>query len=165
MLGKLSLSRLLEVPAAAAQTRRPPALLLLVWLLSALLAAGPSLTALHFALVRHRLCLEHGQLEHVTVSDVRDSQAAGEPSHVPLVSEGTSEVDPHGHLHDACTVSAAGTLAALSPALGLQQCLAADFSAPAHERAQPAHVGIALLEYAPKLEPPSAALSALPLEA
>jgi hypothetical protein len=138
----------------------------LVWLLSALLAAGPSLAALHFALVRHRLCLEHGQLEHVTASEVdQGRQAAPDRAHGPVISEGASEVDPHGHQHDACTVSAPGGLAALAPALGLQQFLSADFRAPARERAQPAHVGIALLEYAPKLEPPSLAPSRLPLEA
>lgn len=165
MLGKPALSRLFEVPAALPQTRRPPALLLLVWLLSALLAAGPSLAAAHFALVRHRLCLEHGQLEHVTASEPSYDNAAPEPSQGPLVREGGSDIDAHGHLHDACTVSAPGGLAALLPALGLRQFLSADFRAPAPERAQAAHVGIALLEYAPKLEPPSAMPYRFPLEA
>jgi hypothetical protein len=126
-------------------------------LLCVLLGPGPALPALHFALVAHRVCPEHGELEHVepdalerstTVSAARSAAATGDA----LVA-GSAGTDGHGH--EACGVGAAGNSVAVLPAARATvaaPCKAAHAAPSGTERA---HQRIALLRYAPRLPPPA----------
>jgi hypothetical protein len=155
------------VVTAARSVPRSRALTLLAWLLCALLGPGPALPALHFAVVAHRVCLEHGELEHVGVdAAVSGAVASAVVRAPPATSEagtdsgkaaapGRGNVDGHGH--EACGVAgAAGHVAVLPPeragVAGLELSCSAACSG-----AERAHHGIALLSYAPKLAPPARA--------
>jgi len=156
------------------------ALSLLVWALCALLGPGPALEALHFSLVQHRICPEHGELLHVSSADASDvgseeGSAASGTRRAPLAAESTSA---HGasvaqgaggdttdsHEHDACAVSVLGSVA-VWPAAATTVAALAELGGPPRAGTERAHVGIALLHYAPKLEPPSLAQLWLPLDA
>jgi hypothetical protein len=153
------------VPAAARRSR--PALSLLVWLLCVLLGPGPALPALHFALVQHRICPEHGELLHVgnaaeaapaSPVSARDPAQAG-------AAEGSAEagarigadragLDEHGH--EVCGLSGVAGNLALLPARAHSDTLPATPAAQLSPSAERAHVRVALLRYAPKLPPPCA---------
>jgi hypothetical protein len=133
-----------------------PLLSLFIWLMSALIAAGPSLSALHFALVRHRLCLEHGQLEHVDVHEGATPSVIRERPSGPALSQDGSPSDLDAHSHDACAVTPPGSLVAVFSQLATLALLAVCASAIGGSRPRRAHVGIPLLRYAPKLAPPGA---------
>ncbi len=149
-----------RVAHAARNVPRSRALLLLAWLLCALLAPGTAFPALHFTLVSHRVCLEHGELEHVGSSVDGDADASApdaldapartlaDQAFVP----GAAGDDDHGH--EACGASASGTGVAVPRAerSGTAALHARPPSAPSDT--ERAHPGIALLRYAPKLAPP-----------
>lgn len=112
--------------------------------LFALLGIEHVLPAFHFALVVHRVCAAHGELLHV-------APAAEPPSHsaeASLLPRAPSD-------HDLCGVLAMPGLPAIPagapevsrPVRGAEATLVLG-----HGRA--AHVGIALLSYAPKRAPP-----------
>jgi hypothetical protein len=103
--------------------------------------------ALHFALVVHRLCVEHGELVH----EAREAHPA--PPAVPSVLA----VDGADHEHEHCGVLAApSSFAALVPRAAEGQTPAPPGLLAALVPARAAHETIALLAYAPKLAPPAA---------
>jgi len=153
---------------------------LLVWALCALLGPGPALQALHFSLVQHRICPEHGELLHVgseegsagaaaaasgsgRASSLAVAAASG--TDVASAAQGPSGGSADSHDHDACGVSVLGSVAAVWPATAKTVTALAELREPRPPRAERAHVGIALLDYAPKLEPPSLAWVCLSLDA
>jgi hypothetical protein len=141
------------------------ALSLLVWALCALLGPGPALPALHFSLVQHRICPEHGELLHVdeagsardASSSVGASPAVEQSSATDVASaaQGAGDSTTDGHDHDACGVSVLGSVAAVWPAAQTTLAAVAEQGALRRAGAERAHLRIALLDYAPKLEPPS----------
>ena len=146
---------------AARSVPRSRALSLLAWLLCLLLGPGPALSALHFAVVAHRVCAEHGALEHVgadTEALEREAAQAGSargatPDDGPALAPGRGQAEGHGH--ESCGVAGASSnVAGLPPEPASVQALWLPF-APAHSGAERAHQGIALLHYAPKLAPPA----------
>ncbi len=130
-----------------------------------LLGIGHVLPALHFALVAHRVCAEHGELLHEAPLQaaagqgvaghgaLRSSQpSAPAPAEVSLVASGGTGAHDHEHCGVLALPGSLGAPEALTSAACL---LPAGWAAslPGHERA--AHVYIALLAYAPKLAPPA----------
>lgn len=108
------------------------------------------LPALHFTLVAHRLCAEHGELLHEAAGDER-LEGASAPSHDAALVP----ADAGGHEHEHCGVLAVPqSVAALGGDGAAAMVLPAPWAVclPGGERA--AHVEIALLAYAPKLAPP-----------
>lgn len=143
---------------AARTTSRSRALTLLAWLLCALLGPGPALPALHFALVAHRVCVEHGVLEHVDADAGLASRESPElystdASRAPRVASGSADMDSHGH--DACGVAGVASSVAFLPAARVAVAAQHFHAPPAPSGAERAHQGIALLSYAPKLAPPA----------
>lgn len=124
-----------------------------------LLGIGHVLPALHFALVAHRVCAEHGELLHEAPvrgvagqDELRSSHANGPSSEVSLVAAGGAAA----HEHEHCGVLALPGSLGAPEALSSAACLVPagwTTSLPGHERA--AHAYIALLSYAPKLAPPA----------
>lgn len=116
--------------------------------LFALLGVGHLLPALHFALVAHRICAEHGELVH-------------EAAPAPVVAERSSGpelvVGEHAaHEHEHCGVLAlSGSPAVALSATGRELRSAGEPIASDRHGELCAHVGIALLLYAPKLAPPA----------
>jgi hypothetical protein len=107
------------------------------------------LPALHFALVVHRVCAEHGELLHESAPVARQV-APAETSSV-VARDGVS------HEHEHCGVLAASeSSAALVPAASHVTAPSAAGASVGLGRARAAHVRIALLAYAPKLAPPGA---------
>ncbi|HKO92787.1 MAG TPA: hypothetical protein VJU61_16645 [Polyangiaceae bacterium] len=142
------------------------ALSLLVWALCALLGPGPALQALHFSLVQHRICPEHGELLHVSTGEGAQRSATFlSGTDVSSVAQGTGGSTNLEHEHDACGVSLLGSVAAVWPADTATVAAGAELPGARRTGAERAHVGIALLHYAPKLEPPSPARVCLPLVA
>lgn len=108
------------------------------------------LPALHFTLVAHRLCAEHGELLHEAGGDER-LEAARAPSHDAALAP----ADAGGHEHEHCGVLALPqSVAALDRALAAVSVLPASWAACLPDGERAAHVEIALLAYAPKLAPP-----------
>jgi hypothetical protein len=113
-----------------------------------LLGVGQVLPLFHFALVAHSVCAEHGELVHEA------SPSAQVPrSEFPALVAG-GEVD---HQHEHCGVLA------LTGSLAIPACARSQVTPRPSWAALPvagvertAHVGIALLSYAPKLAPPLA---------
>jgi hypothetical protein len=155
-----------QPPTTAPQSSRS----LIAWLaLALLIGVGHVVPALHFLFVAHHLCAEHGELVDA-VLDAAPADAAGadsserprEGARVPeRTAEGASSAavcisaaDAHSHEH--CEVFAATrAAAALAPAPCCAQLLpAVEWVSPAGVAGE-AHVGIALLHYAPKLAPPA----------
>ena len=109
---------------------------------------GHVLPAFHFALVVHRVCVEHGEMVHeVARAPARERELEG-PAFVGQES---------GHEHEHCGV-AAGT------GTGVAIAASAASAGPSlpivglgRGAARSAHLGIALLAYAPKLAPPAIA--------
>lgn len=114
-----------------------------------LIGAGHVLPALHFALVAHRLCAEHGELVHeVAPAPAPDSKATG-PALVAAAG---------GHEHEHCGVPAVpATGVATIPASRCAARAPAALQAAVAEGERPAHLAVALLAYAPKLAPPAPA--------
>jgi hypothetical protein len=113
-----------------------------------LVGVGQVLPIFHFALVAHSVCAEHGELVHEAAPS-----APVPRSEVPALVAG-GEV---GHQHEHCGVLA------LTRSLAIPAFAPSQASPPASWAALPvagagrsAHVGIALLSYAPKLAPPLA---------
>ena len=95
---------------------------------------------------------------------------------MPLAAAGSSGTDASAtqgggggtadsHDHDACGVSVVGSVAAVWPAAATTVVALAERGGPRRAGAERAHVGIALLHYAPKLEPPHPSRVCLPLDA
>lgn len=123
-------------------------------MLCAVFGLGQALPVLHFVLVAHQLCAEHGALVH---ADAGSSPAAHGPEGQPASSDAQlldSGSEPHAHDH--CGVAIAGQAHAVR--LGSPEgCLyAASYRAGGTGAARAAHSSIALLSYAPKLAPPLA---------
>jgi hypothetical protein len=116
--------------------------------------AGQTLPAAHFLLVSHRVCAEHGELVH----EEHVSSQAGVAASGAAESRSTAlnPLPSREHAHDHC--SALAPLHSQGFALSEQAsvslpplCIAESAaSVPRH-----AHRAIALLDYAPKLAPPS----------
>jgi hypothetical protein len=131
-----------------------------VWVLGALLCVGPALPALHFALVLHRICPEHGELLHVGQADMEPGTGASAGAEhgaekgaaLHAASSGTSE---HAHGHDLCGVTSGSATVSALPTSGLSQVLASHTVPACAVQGANAHMGIALLAYAPKLAPPA----------
>jgi hypothetical protein len=116
--------------------------------LFAALGVAQILPALHFALVVHRVCAEHGEMLHESAPVAR--QVA--PAETSVVAR-----DGVSHEHDHCGVLAAsGPSAAPVPAAAQATAPSAAGVSVGFGRARAAHVRIALLAYAPKLAPPGA---------
>lgn len=117
----------------------------------ALLAAGHILPVLHFALVAHELCAEHGALHHVEarpkaslgrVQSARSEAAVKATANAGHEDEDCSVVTTAGH---RAVLEARDELTVLAPP-----------SAPSRLSlcARAAERSVALLDYAPKLAPP-----------
>jgi len=128
---------------------------------------------LHFSLVQHRICPEHGELLHVS-AEASATEATSAVGASPAEASGTDVVSArqsaggdttHGHDHDACGVSVLASVAAVWPAAAATVAALAEQNAALCAGAERAHHGIALLHYAPKLEPPSPEQLRLPLDA
>jgi hypothetical protein len=116
--------------------------------LFALLGIGHILPAFHFALVAHRVCSEHGELLHEAAPPAR---AAARSRDVSLVAG-----EEAAHEHEHCGVLALpGSLAVPVSSAATFELVSSDAAAGSPGRASSAHVGIALLSYAPKLAPPA----------
>jgi hypothetical protein len=131
-----------------------------VWLLGALLCVAPALPALHFALVLHRICPEHGELLHVGQADIEPgSGASASAEHGaekgPALHAASSGPSEHAHGHDLCGVASGGAGACALPTSLVSQALASQDVTARSVQGANAHVGIALLSYAPKLAPPA----------
>lgn len=117
----------------------------------AVLAAGYVLPILHFTLVAHELCAEHGALHHVETSRKGDLRRA-----VPARSESAAAASANAaHEHDDCGVLATSATRAV---LEARDELRVEAPAVAASRlslsARAAARNVALLDYAPKLAPP-----------
>jgi hypothetical protein len=118
------------------------------WLFSRLLlcvlGCGYALPALHFAVVAHEFCTEHGAIEHVHAAS---DTASADPSQNAATAAAASDE------HECCGVlgvsppSVPVTEAALAVRVTLEL-------APAALREASANASVALLSYAPKLAPP-----------
>jgi hypothetical protein len=116
--------------------------------LFAALGVAQLLPALHFALVVHRVCAEHGELVHESVPVAHEVA----PAEASIVAR-----DGVSHEHEHCGVLAApGSFAVLVPAAAQAAAPGAAGFVDGFGRARAAHVRIALLAYAPKLAPPGA---------
>lgn len=125
-----------------------------------LLGIGHVLPALHFALVAHRVCAEHGELLHdasprdATVQRALRSSRPSAPTTLGVLLVAAGGADRHEHEH--CGVLALpGSLGAPEalPSAACRLPAVRTTSLPGHERA--AYAYIALLSYAPKLAPPA----------
>lgn len=110
-----------------------------------------ALSTLHFVLVPHHLCAEHGVLEDGTARAKADDHAGTRETASPEASEQSRELDDH----DACNVATRGEHAVLRerPVLGraaLVETDAAGVSAGVLVELERA----ALLSRAPKTSPP-----------
>jgi hypothetical protein len=146
-------------PTPARRPSRPKvAAQAFTWLLGVLLCLGPALPALHFALVLHRICPEHGELLHVGQADVAPGAASAASEHAvdrgPALHASSSPSE-HSHGHDLCGVTSGGAGACALPASGVSGALANQAVAACSVQRSGAHVSIALLSYAPKLAPPA----------
>jgi hypothetical protein len=121
--------------------------------LSAVFGLAQVLPVLHFVLVAHQLCAEHGELVHVDASESPAAHAAEEHSRSSEVQLVGSSGESHSHDHCGVIISGhAHGVQLSSPQGGLQARSYLD-AEPGSARA--AHPSIALLAYAPKLAPPS----------
>jgi len=115
----------------------------------ALLAAGHVLPVLHFALVAHELCAEHGALHHV------EAKAAAQASRSLARGQAVLPAADGQHEHEHCGVVATAVERTLVPAAPQVSCRFIDANAASSPCAgREAHVSVALLAYAPKLAPP-----------
>jgi len=118
-----------------------------------LLGVGHVVPALHFLLVAHHLCAEHGELVDAATENVE--RAREKAPNQTSVDAGNAA----GHSHEHCGVLAlAPTPASPAASLGAVLRLPAGEVAGSAGHAHAAHVGIELLLYAPKLAPPASAV-------
>lgn len=116
--------------------------------LFAVLGAAHILPALHFALVVHCVCAEHGELLHEAAPASRPEV----PTETSVSAGGSGS-----HEHEHCpVVGASGSFAVLAPPAERSAPACPGSEAEAFGRARVAHPCIALLAYAPKLAPPPA---------
>lgn len=140
------------LPSAASVSKKSPVLRWLATLLALLVLVGPLSSALHFLVVRHGVCPEHGELTHLGP----DGQAthARETSQGPVLESSRSAPGPHADEHCA--------LAAVSPSPSAPPA-AAPHVGPAPLASQVkgsfvpvlAHAQVPALALAPKASPPS----------
>lgn len=115
-----------------------------------LLAAGHVLPVLHFALVAHELCAEHGALHHVEQPSKPGLERARSAR-----PEATNASANAGHEHDDCNIVATATSrAVLSERAELAKLPPAVTPSRLSLRARATERSVALLDYAPKLAPP-----------
>lgn len=140
--------------AAAGRRWLPLAAALLV-----LVAAERVLPALHFALVSHAICAEHGELTHVAHEAPPAKSANSASARTTSVTArapawtAASRGSPHGHEHCeglACRETDGGVIG--RAAGETRSADARRLETSGGQRS--ARVGIALLAYAPKLAPP-----------
>lgn len=115
-----------------------------------LLAGAQALPSLHFVLVAHEVCPEHGEILHA--DDGASSHAPGSTWRGAEVAAG-SELE---HEHEHCSVALRPGPPELS---GAELACDASGALPVAELVAPAareraHSSVALLAYAPKLAPP-----------
>jgi hypothetical protein len=129
---------------------------LAAWLgLVLLLGVGHVVPALHFLFVAHHLCAEHGELVDATAESAEPAREK------PGNLSASCRAGAAAHRHEHCGVLALARASA-APATasgGVELAPAASVASPRGE-ARDAHVDIALLDYAPKLAPPCAAVRA-----
>ncbi|MFZ5893908.1 MAG: hypothetical protein ACOY0T_22795 [Myxococcota bacterium] len=114
----------------------------------ALLTAGHVLPVLHFTLVAHELCEEHGALHHV------EAKSRGERS---AREQGLRAAAHTGHEHEHCGVVATGSERALAPVLTAAcNITRVVVDQGPSVQARSAHASLLPLDYAPKLAPPVA---------
>lgn len=136
---------------------RPPRLLrmLIVWVATLIVAAGPIAGMAHFIAVPHTLC-EHGEL--VDLAGHRGDIAPTVDSRSGIASASTGRSILLSAGHDHCAVAAAGRCAAantgLSDGCATRVPLAA--RAQGDQRSAPP-AGASILSLAPKTSPPLAA--------
>jgi hypothetical protein len=113
----------------------------------ALLAVGQVLPALHFALVGHRVCAEHGALEHSP--HVVTSGASA--SHAPSASADFEAAEAHEH----CSVPAISPLRGTLPAREAHAVVRfSRLSLATVTPCESPQLALSVLAYAPKLAPP-----------
>ena len=116
----------------------------------ALLAAGHILPVLHFALVAHELCAEHGALHHVEATKARVGRVQSARSEAAAKATANA-----GHEHEDCSVVAtAGQRAVLGSRDELTALAPSSAPSKLSLSARAAERSVALLDYAPKLAPP-----------
>ena len=115
----------------------------------ALLAVGQALPVLHFALVQHQLCAEHGSLEHGQPSA---ATAHVSKSAAPSAQPGSPVSDEHEH----CGVVAVSPTRYTAASSGAH--IVPGFAPPrtvASESRAWVPPALSVLAYAPKLAPPA----------
>jgi hypothetical protein len=118
-------------------------------LLLVVLGAGYLVPGLHFTLIEHELCAEHGALEH------RDVEAAHAERAVASQSAALNASASVEHEHEPCAVLATSSQRATSPARSAIVLASAVLTkARSVSPAEFAHPSLELLAYAPKLAPP-----------
>ena len=137
-------------PSTRARSRSLAAWVALV----VLLGVGHVIPAFHFLFVAHHLCAEHGELVDAAAESVERAREKA-PNHAS-VSAGSAAAHSHEHCGVLALAPTPGAPAALLR--GAQQ-LPSDEVASAAGQAHAAHVGIELLQYAPKLAPPCVAVA------
>jgi hypothetical protein len=127
----------------------------LVAALCLLFAAAPTLPGLHFLLVAHVICPQHGELLHAA------SAAEELPGHTSAAAPNTAHTRELAWVaapapgHDACGVPAWGnTSGAACGGPAAQGVERVPFVHGRSGSAPVGHTAIALLSYAPKLAPP-----------
>jgi hypothetical protein len=107
------------------------------------------LPVLHFALVAHELCAEHGALHHV------EAKAADQSSRSPKGARALLPSVDAQHEHEHCGSVASAVERSLVPvAPRVSSELLAARVVSSEPAARAAHISLALLAYAPKLAPP-----------
>lgn len=118
-------------------------------LLLFVLGAGYLVPALHFTLIEHELCAEHGALEH------RGAQAVHAERAVASQSAGLEAAASVEHEHEHCAVLATSSQRATSTARSAIAVAPAPLTPVSSvSPAEFAHPSLELLAYAPKLAPP-----------
>lgn len=129
--------------------------------LFAMLGIGHVLPALHFALVAHRICAEHGELLHEAAPQPPAESRSSTPEESSWGSARAAQpavvAGGHaGHEHDHCGVLALPDSFGTAPSAAWREPVApGEPVACASPGERPAHVGIALLLRAPKRAPPA----------
>lgn len=121
--------------------------------LSAVFGLAQVLPVLHFVLVAHQLCAEHGELVHAEAGQAPAAHA--DESHAASSEARLVAAASESHAHDHCGVVISGHahgVRLVSPRVCLH---ASSYLEAALGSARPGHSSIALLAYAPKLAPPS----------
>ncbi|MGC4095028.1 MAG: hypothetical protein QM756_45340 [Polyangiaceae bacterium] len=113
-----------------------------------LLSVGHVLPVLHFTLVAHELCAEHGALHHVEGKAAAESPRPAAPHSVVPEAHG-------GHEHEHCGTAATASERWLLPESAELPFFVSDsVSQQKSLSAAAGHPSVALLSYAPKLAPP-----------